>query len=253
MARLLSMPGTGAREGQFSVLQYAAGGGPVHDIGILLFEPEARRFDVMLRGRWEEITDDTEVFEALEDSLYAAAEEMGAGAMLDWFEDSFSNTLRITSRESVALDGFRYTLERLYRERVGEVEVRPFQSHVPLYTLKAAATRFGQDMLAERLGFVPLNRPRQLDERYFAARVVGRSMEPRIPDGSLNLFMHHPVGSRQGKFVLVSHPGVEASYSVKQYTRRGDRVVMVPLNPEFEPFDLGPEHIIVAEWIEVLD
>ena len=61
----------------------------------------------------------------------------------------------------------------------------------------------------------------RLDPGVFAAHVVGRSMEPRIPDGSLNLFRLHPVGSRQNKILLIERFGVteeSARYTVKKYT-----------------------------------
>ena len=60
-----------------------------------------------------------------------------------------------------------------------------------------------------------------LDQGLFAAHVVGQSMEPRIPDGSLNLFRLHPVGSRQNKILLIQRFGVTdetARYTVKKYT-----------------------------------
>jgi phage repressor protein C with HTH and peptisase S24 domain len=37
----------------------------------------------------------------------------------------------------------------------------------------------------------------------FVAQVVGRSMEPLIPDGSLCIFRHGVRGSRQGKRLLI--------------------------------------------------
>ena len=63
----------------------------------------------------------------------------------------------------------------------------------------------------------------RLRPELFVAHVVGRSMEPRIPDGSLNLFRLHPAGSRQGKILLIQRFGVmdeTARYTVKHYTSR---------------------------------
>ena len=57
----------------------------------------------------------------------------------------------------------------------------------------------------------------------FVARVVGRSMEPRIPDGSLCVFRAGVVGSRQGKLVLVERFGAtetSARYTIKKYTSK---------------------------------
>jgi len=86
----------------------------------------------------------------------------------------------------------------------------------------------------------------------FVAHVVGRSMEPRIPDGSLNLFRFHSVGSRQNKILLIERFGVldeTASYTVKKYTStevstgedqwRHEQIRLEPVNPEFEARNVG--------------
>jgi hypothetical protein len=105
----------------------------------------------------------------------------------------------------------------------------------------------------------------------FVAHVVGRSMEPRIPDGSLNLFRLKPAGSRQGKILLVERFGItdeSARYTVKWYASKKratgvagedeewehERIHLEPENPEFEAWDVEPqEFAVVAEWLRVLD
>ena len=101
----------------------------------------------------------------------------------------------------------------------------------------------------------------RLDPGLFVAHVVGRSMEPRIPDGSLNLFRLNPVGSRQNKILLIQRFGVTdetARYTVKKYTSRKvysgedewhhERIRLEPLNPEFEAWDVEPQDFaVVAE------
>jgi len=98
----------------------------------------------------------------------------------------------------------------------------------------------------------------------FVGRVVGRSMEPTIPDGSLCVFRHGAEGSRQGRLLLIQRPGVErtAEFTVKRYTsvKRADgdsweheRIRLEPLNPEFEPWDLRPDEFrVVGEFIRAL-
>src|SRR5437899_3023294 len=107
----------------------------------------------------------------------------------------------------------------------------------------------------------------RLSENMFAAHVTGRSMEPRIPDGSLNLFRSPVAGSRQNKIVLVEVFGqldTSARYTVKRYTSRkiftGDdqwqheSICLVPLNPEFPSFELGDgEFRTIAEWVCALE
>ena len=92
-------------------------------------------------------------------------------------------------------------------------------------------------------------------------------MEPRIPDGSVNLFRLHPAGSRQGKILLIERFGSfedTARYTIKRYTSvkkqfeggewEHERIRLEPLNPEFEAWDVGPEDFaVVAEWLRVLE
>jgi hypothetical protein len=92
-------------------------------------------------------------------------------------------------------------------------------------------------------------------------------MEPRIPDGSLNLFKLHPVGSRQGKILLIELFGVldqTARYTIKRYTSRKvvvnddqwrhGQIRLEPLNPEFKAWDVDPEGFaVVAEWLRVIE
>jgi phage repressor protein C with HTH and peptisase S24 domain len=101
----------------------------------------------------------------------------------------------------------------------------------------------------------------------FIAHVVGRSMEPLIPDGSLCVFRAPVVGSRQGKKLLIEQFGHfedGARYTVKRYTSQKSQgedgswehseIRLEPLNPEFEAFVLGPDDFrVVAEFIKVLE
>ena len=104
-------------------------------------------------------------------------------------------------------------------------------------------------------------------EDLFVAHVVGKSMEPRIPDGSLNLFRLHPAGSRQGKILLIQRFGVmdeTARFTVKRYTSKKvhrsedewehERIRLEPLNPDFEAWDVEPQDFaVVAEWLRVIE
>jgi phage repressor protein C with HTH and peptisase S24 domain len=111
----------------------------------------------------------------------------------------------------------------------------------------------------------------RLSEGMFVARIVGRSMEPRIPDGSLCIFRSGVTGSRQGRLVLVEHMGggTNDRYTVKRYfsdkrkepdgaeggTWSHGVIRLEPLNPEFDAWELNPEEDrfrVIAEFVEVL-
>ena len=238
-------------------------------IGALLLDPESDRLWIRLRQSYDELADpeDAEVLEALEGDIRARAAELGAEAYVASLEDSLSNALRVSERHAVPVDSFTRVLDRIYREHVQPLAVEPYVTHVPLYTLRAAAGKLGEEMESVEEDWVRPPEGMRLDPSLFAAHVVGRSMEPRIPDGSLNLFRFHPVGSRQGKIVLVERFGAfdeTARYTVKRYTSqkvqtgeeewRHERIRLEPLNPEFEPWDAEPQDFaVVAEWLRVIE
>ena len=100
-----------------------------------------------------------------------------------------------------------------------------YKTCVPLVPLKAAAGDFGDphESLSEwDREWVELDVGRVLREGMFVARVVGKSMEPRIPDGSYCLFASPVTGSRQGRTVLVRmrdevDPETSERFTVKRY------------------------------------
>lgn len=260
-----------AREGQYAVLQAALPGRPLRNIGVLLLNPAGGRVQLRLVSRFEGIADpeDREVLELLEDDLRARASEIGGEEFFHYLEDTLSNTLRITDREAVRIDHtFGHTLERLYSRHVEPVAVAPFATHLPLYSLRAAAGKFGEDMEVQEEDWVPAPERLRLTPDMFVAHVVGRSMEPRIPDGSLCVFRHRVVGSRQGKLLLVEVFGTtdtSARYTVKRYHSRKtavdaedqwrhEAIRLEPLNPEFEAFELGQgDFRVIGEFLQVLE
>ena len=165
-----------------------------------------------------------------------------------------------------------------------EIEVLPFQrleDHpkpedryrdcVPLVPLAAAAGAFGEPQLvdeAEEFEWVRVDTRRRLRKGMFVAQVVGKSMEPKIPDGAWCLFRSPVTGTRQGRTLLVQlrdavDPDTDQRYTVKRYesrrARRGDswrheRIRLLPLNPEFDPIEIGKEDEVqfIAELVEVL-
>jgi SOS-response transcriptional repressor LexA len=261
------LPIHGVRQGEFVVIEAALPGGPARPVGVMLVDPSADRAWVRLRPRFDDLTGDTEVLDYLEGDLRDKAAETGAASLLAWLEDTASNVIRISGRTAVEVDAFTRVLEKLYAEHVEAPEVRQFVTHVPLYSLKAAAGSLGEEMAVEAEDWVPVPDGMRISPEHFVAHVVGRSMEPRIPDGSLNLFKLHPAGSRHGKIVLIERFGIAdetARYTIKRYISakkelsedewHHERIRLEPLNPEFEPWDVEPQDFaVVAEWLRVIE
>lgn len=175
--------------------------------------------------------------------------------------------VRVSERQAVAVDAFTRVLGRLYNEHVEAIPVDPFRTHVPLYGLRAAAGGLGEEMQSAAEDWIPAPDGMKLTPDLFVGHVVGRSMEPRIPDGSLNLFRFNPVGSRQNKILLIERFGMlddTARYTVKKYTSKKvyrsedewqhEQVRLEPLNPEFEAWEVEPDGFaVVAEWLRVIE
>ncbi len=262
-----------SREGEYSILQLALPGRPPVNFAVLLLDPAADRLYLKAREDFAAIADeeDRELLELLAGDMARRAKETGARAFFEQLEDSLSNSLRITERSVTAVRDYAHTLDSLFREHVLEearqsAPVLPFVTHLPVYTLRAAAGRFGDDMEVEPERWVAAPEGLRLTEDMFAAHIAGHSMEPEIPDGTLALFRYHPVGSRQGKRVLVWRRGasqaggeftIKVYESEKRMTEDGwqhTRIRLKPLNPAYEILELdeNSEYIILGEYLRAL-
>ena len=155
------------------------------------------------------------------------------------------------------------------------VEPKPEERYVtcvPLVPLKAAAGAFSDPQHIGDDGFewVAVESRHRLRPGMFVAQVVGKSMEPAIPDGAWCLFRAPVEGTRQGKTVLVqlrdaTDPETGQRYTVKRYesekAAKGDswgheRITLKPVNPDFEPIVLTGsdegELQVIAELVELL-
>jgi phage repressor protein C with HTH and peptisase S24 domain len=257
------------RQGQYVLLEAHLPNQPARNIGVYLLDPASGRLWLRIRRGYDGLAEpeDVEVLEAIEEDILAQASEMGAAAFLESLEDSLSNVVRVSERQSIEVDAFSRVADRLFDQHVEKIAVNQYRTHVPLYSLRAAAGSLGEEMPSEAEDWVRAPEGMRLDPGMFVAHVVGRSMEPRIPDGSLNLFRLHPVGSRQNKILLIQRFGVtdeSARYTIKKYTSKKvstgedewhhERIRLEPLNPEFEAWDVEPQDFaVVAEWLRVLE
>ncbi len=232
-------------------------------------DPAQDRLYLRLRRDWNEIAPaEADVLTALEFDLENKASEMGAARLLDLLEDTLSHVVRITDRREIAVDDFGRSLARLYREHV-QSTVRAFVTHLPRYSLAVAAGKFLENHEVSEEAWEEAPPDLKLTPDMFAARIVGRSMEPHIPDASLCAFRAGVAGSRQGRLVLVEALGRGSNdrYTVKRYrsqksqrpdgTWEHERIRLEPLNPEFEAWDLDPgddgRYRVIAEFVRVLD
>ena len=262
-------PITGGRCGAYVLLEAHMPGRPPQNVGVLVVDPATGRGWARFRGRFDDIADpeDAEVLDGLDAHFRDAMAGAGAQEWLRGLEDTCSNVLRVSERREVAVDAFTRALDRLFSEHVEPIERAPYRTHLPLFSMKAAAGFIGEEMRPEQEEWVRAPEGMRLDDSLIVVHVVGGSMEPRIPDGSLSIFRLNPVGSRQGKILLVQRSGVfddTAGCTVKRYTSvkaqsedgqwRHERIRLEPLNPALEAWDVSPEGFsVIAEWVRVIE
>jgi len=260
-----------ARKAEYSVFEVCLPARKPLPFGVLLLDPLSDRVYQRFREDLPADSGDADVLALLPADIAAKARQMGGERLLTYCEDTLSNTLRISNRRALAVRDFEAAVERLFDEHVAGIrrppaKVIPFVTHVPLYSLRAAAGRFGEDMEVEPQDWVKAPAGVRAAQDLYAVHVAGRSMEPEIPDGSLAVFRYHPAGSRQGKRVLVwrrAGSGEGGEFTVKVYesdkrmTSGGwehSRIRLKPLNPEFPVLELDDdsEYRVLGELVGVL-
>ena len=251
--------------GKYAVVSAELPGQGEVNLGILLQEPGG---SVRVRFRRDMETlaegDDLDVLSELAEDLARKAEEFGGDALFEYLEATLSDAVRVTDRERVMVEDFDRALERLYRQHV-QSNVLPFRTHLPRYTLRAAAGKFLENEEIAEDGWVEA--PESMAHLYpdmFVAQIAGHSMEPLIPDGSSCVFRADVTGSRAGRLVLAEDREANA-FAVKRYRSekpeseegwRHSWIRLESLNPEYRSWNLEPDeekYRIVAEFIRVLD
>lgn len=140
---------------------------------------------------------------------------------------------------------------------------------VPIFDLEAAAGGFSGEQAPEPDGWAEIEGERAFGEGHFLARIRGRSMEPRLRDGSWCLFRRHVGGSRDGRILLVelreaSDPETGGRYTVKVYRRdpaareqeaeeRRATIRLEPLNPEYAAIPVMDPEADMSVVAEVVD
>lgn len=164
--------------------------------------------------------------------------------------------------ERTELDQEAPVLTGLLLPIVGRKEAEQFVRHVPVYDLSIAAGDFSEMQIAEAEHWVELPDYMRVSPDLFVSRVVGESMNRRIPNGAWCLFRANPGGTRQGKIVLVQHRSIEdpdhgGSFTIKLYQSEkveayGEFVNRrVVLRPQTNAF--GYKDIVLEDDLEELN
>lgn len=94
---------------------------------------------------------------------------------------------------------------------------------IPLFDFYAAAGSFSELQTEKAFTQLEVEEKYAQNENYFACKVVGESMNKRIPNGSICIFKKDEGGSRNGKIVLVENrdvhdPDFNSAFTVKTYS-----------------------------------
>lgn len=146
-----------------------------------------------------------------------------------------------------------------------------FNEYLPVFSLRAAAGKFGDGEAVQETGWMRIAGAGRLREGMFVAQINGHSMEPLIPDKSYAIFRSPVEGTRQGKIVLVQSnklydPETGGSYTVKRYssekkysqdeTWAHSKILLSSINPEYPNIEIKEteegECKVVAEFVKVI-
>jgi uncharacterized protein len=139
-------------------------------------------------------------------------------------------------------------------------DVKPYINSVPFVDIYAAAGNFSELQKHSAFEWVELPFNMTVKEGYFVCKVVGESMNQKIPNGSFCLFRREEGGTREGKIVLVESTYIQdaefgSGYTVKEYhsQKNGDAnewshqaIILKPLSNDsgFEEIALSQDELI---------
>lgn len=87
------------------------------------------------------------------------------------------------------------------------------------------------EAVTNRIGEIEIASPRG-DDKYWALKVKGDSMYPKILDGDIVIFREQQ-SCENGDICVVRVNGTDAT--LKKVVKNGNSIILQPLNPDFEP------------------
>ena len=258
-------------KGQYLLVQAALPNTSLLHIGVLLIDVASDRLSCRFRRDFEEFAGgEADWFKELSDYISQGADELGAEKCVEWLESTLSNVVQMSTRKRVLIEHCAATtVARLYAKLI-QPKVLPFRTHLPQYSLEAAAGRFGRQMVVEPEGWVEVWTDISLADDMFVAHVDGHSMEPKIPYVCLCAFRSKIAGSMEGKVLLLEHCNEfgGGNYTVKLVQlskavdpiQEGDpawlhqRLTLESINPAYRSWDVGSDEKIriVGEFLFVV-
>jgi len=145
---------------------------------------------------------------------------------------------------------------------------------IPLLDFYAAAGSFSEMQTAKDYTMIEVPE-RYSKEGYFACRVIGDSMNRRIPNGAICIFKHPVVGGRTGKILLIEYynmqdPDMHSHFTIKTYSSskvineegwEHEKIILKPnsYDSTYEEITIEQEDIgenkfnVVGEFVTILE
>ena len=137
-------------------------------------------------------------------------------------------------------------------------EALKFLEYLPIYSLKAACGRFGDQETVEADGWIKVSGVRKKNDRLFAVRAEGKSMEPIIRDGDICVFEYREGACDNNDIVLVEYSDVGGeggmgAYTIKKFVGKQKNGVcvaarLVPHNSDYDEIKLKNEGRTVRQY-----
>ena len=170
-------------------------------------------------------------------------------------------------------DYFKEHIETFKREIPFRIlrfeEVKPYVNSIPLVDITAAAGNFSDLQSHSELTWIEPPFNISAKNGYFVCKVVGESMNKRIPNGSYCLFKQDEGGSRNGKIVLVESTDIRdaefgSGYTVKEYQSiknisegelRNESIILKPMSTldEYSEIVLSEDELINFRVVGIFD
>ena len=148
-------------------------------------------------------------------------------------------------------------------------KVEPYKNAIPLVDIQAAAGNFSEDQQHSEMTWVEIPEGIKAGVGDFICKVIGESMNKKIPNGSFCLFKAYTGGSRNGKIVLVESTSIQDSefgsgYTVKEYYSektvtegewRHNSIILKPHSTieEYQDIILSEEELVDFRVVGVFD
>ena len=131
----------------------------------------------------------------------------------------FKSVLQEVPEAVAAPESIAAKLKKIFNIEPDVAAALKYVDYLPVFSLEAACGNFGRGMAVEPQGWIKCPPGVKPDHNMFAAKVSGRSMEPKLEDGDYCVFRANVGGTRNNKLVLVQHssiadPNTGGSYSV---------------------------------------